>query len=270
MPVEGKRRWIEPDHPELSVVRQCELLDLPRSTYYYKPRPETEQNLALLRKLDELYMQLPFFGSRRLAFELCVNRKRAQRLMRLAGIEALYPKPDTSRASPGHKIYPYLLRGVEIDRPDKVWSTDITYIPMRGGFLYLAAVMDWHSRFVLGWELSNTLDTGFCLAALETALAQGRPEIFNSDQGSQFTSVEFTSALLERGIAISMDGRGRCLDNVFIERLWRSVKYELVYPGDFADGHQLGTALHAYFEFYNNQRPHQGLGNRTPATLYRP
>ncbi len=166
MPVEGKRRWIEPDHPELSVQRQCQLLDLPRSTYYYKPSPETAENLALLRKLDELYMERPFFGSRRMAFELAVNRKRAQRLMRLAGIEALYPKPDTSRAAPGHKIYPYLLRGVEIDRPNQVWSTDITYIPMRGGFLYLAAVMDWHSRFVLGWELSNTMDTGFCLAAL--------------------------------------------------------------------------------------------------------
>ena len=270
MPAEEKRQWIEPDHPSLSIRRQCELLGLASSTFYYTPRPETPENLALLRKLDELYMEFPFFGSRRMAFQLAVNRKRIQRLMRIAGIEALYPKPDTSRPAPGHKVYPYLLRDVEITRPDQVWSTDITYIPMRSGFLYLAAVIDWHSRFVLGWELSNTMETAFCLAALETAFGWGQPEIFNSDQGAQFTSNEFTSVLQGRRIGISMDGRGRCLDNVFIERLWRSVKYELVYPGDFADGLQLRTALDEYFAFYNHRRPHQALGYKTPAALYRP
>lgn len=241
---------------------------MPRSTYYYQPQPESAENLRLLRELDELYMKCPFYGSRKLAFLLEVNRKRAQRLMRILGIEAHYPKPNLSRPAPGHQIYPYLLRGVTIERPNQVWSTDITYIPMHGGFLYLVAVMDWFSRYVLSWELSNTMETGFCLAALNVAFRFGQPEIWNSDQGSQLTSVDFLAPLKEREILISMDGRGRALDNVFIERLWRSLKYELIYPGDFASGQQLYPALEHYFHFYNHQRPHQALGYQTPADLF--
>jgi len=203
-----------------------------------------------------------------MAVVLGVNRKRIQRLMRILGIEALYPKPNLSRPAPGHEVYPYLLRGVSIERPNHVWSTDITYIPMHGGFLYLVAIMDWFSRFVLSWELSNTMETGFCLAALDVAFTFGQPEIWNSDQGSQFTSADFLAPLKKRGIAISMDGRGRALDNVFIERLWRSLKYELIYPGDFASGADLFPALDRYFHFYNHLRPHQALGYRTPAELF--
>ena len=252
----------------MSIQQQCELLGLPRSTYYYQPRPESALNLRLLRQLDELYLEIPFFGSRKMAEVLGFNRKRMQRLMRILGIEALYPKPRLSRPAPGHAVYPYLLRGVTIERPNQVWSTDITYVPMRGGFLYLVAVMDWFSRFVLSWELSNTMETGFCLAALETAFGFGQPEIWNSDQGAQFTAADFLAPLQQRGIAISMDGRGRALDNVFIERLWRSLKYELIYPGDFADGQTLFAALENYFHFYNHRRPHQALGYRTPADLF--
>jgi putative transposase len=266
--LEQRRLWIDPQHADLSVQRQCELLGLPRSTYYYQPRPESAENLRLLRRLDELYLECPFFGSRRMAVMLAMNRKRIQRLMRIMGIEALYPKPNLSRPAPGHEVYPYLLRGISIERPNQVWSTDITYIPMRAGFLYLVAIMDWFSRFVLSWELSNTMETGFCLAALEAAFRFGQPEIWNSDQGSQFTAADFLAPLKERGIRISMDGRGRALDNVFIERLWRSLKYELIYPGDFASGAELMPALDRYFHFYNHRRPHQALGYRTPADLY--
>jgi putative transposase len=244
------------------------LLGLPRSTYYYQPRPESAENLRLLRRLDELYLECPFFGSRRMAVTLGVNRKRIRRLMRILGVEAHYPKPNLSRPAPNHEIYPYLLRGVSIERPNQVWSTDITYVPMRAGFLYLVAIMDWFSRFVLSWELSNTMETGFCLAALEAAFRFGQPEIWNSDQGAQFTSADFLAPLKERGISISMDGRGRALDNVFIERLWRSLKYELIYPGDFASGAELFPALDRYFHFYNHLRPHQALGYRTPAELF--
>jgi len=208
-------------------------------------------------------MECPFFGSRRMAVTLEVNRKRIQRLMRILGIEALYPKPNLSRPAPGHEVYPYLLRGVAIERPNQVWSTDITYVPMQGGFLYLVAVMDWFSRFVLSWELSNTMETGFCLAALEAAFRFGQPEIWNSDQGSQFTAADFLAPLKKRGVSISMDGRGRALDNVFIERLWRSLKYE-----HFADGAELLAALNRYFHFYNHRRPHQALAYRTPADLF--
>jgi putative transposase len=221
-----------------------------------------------MRRLDELYLQYPFLGSRRMAVMLEVNRKRIQRLMRIMGIEALYPKPNLSRPAPGHEIYPYLLRGVSIERPNQVWSSDITYIPMQGGFLYLVAVMDWFSRFVLSWELSNTLETSFCSAALEAAFGYGQPEIWNSDQGSQFTSADFLAPLKDRKISISMDGRGRALDNVFIERLWRSLKYELIYPGDYASGYELVPALNSYFHFYNYKRPHQALEYRTPAELF--
>jgi putative transposase len=203
-----------------------------------------------------------------MAVTLKVNRKRIQRLMRILGIEALYPKPNLSRPAPGREIYPYLLRGVSIVRPNQVWSTDITYIPMPGGFLYLVAVMDWFSRYVLSWELSNTLETGFCLAALESAFRFGQPEIWNSDQGSQFTSADFLAPLKKRGITISMDGRGRALDNVFIERLWRSLKYELIYPGDLANGAELFAALENYFHFYNYCRPHQALDYQSPADLF--
>jgi putative transposase len=252
----------------LSLGRQCELLGRARSSCYYQPRPESEENLALLRRLDELYLEHPFLGSRRLA-ELCgVNRKRVVRLMQIAGIEALYPEPRLSRPGPGQEIHPYLLRDLVIERPNQVWSSDITDVPMRRGFLYLVAVMDWFSRYVLSWALSATLEARFCREALEAALRLGRPDIFNSDQGAQCTAPEFTATLRQHQIRISMDGRGRWLDNVFIERLWRSVKYELIYPSDFADGRQLWMALDGYFRFYNHSRPHQALACRTPAEVY--
>lgn len=222
-----------------------------------------------MRQIDELYMKCPFYGSRKLAFELKVNRKRVQRLMRLMGIEAIYCKRRTTWPGAGHKIYPYLLRGVEITHPNQVWSTDITYVPMQQGFLYLVAVMDWYSRHVLSWRLSNTLDGEFCLEALEDALASNKPEIFNSDQGSQFTSSSFTGCLERHGVRISMDGRGRALDNVFIERLWRSLKYEEVYLKDYRDGWEAESSLASYLAFYCHERIHQSLGYRTPAEVYR-
>jgi putative transposase len=249
----------------LSVARQCELLGLPRSTRYYRPLGESAENLALMRRIDKQYLATPFYGSRKLALTLGVNRKRIQRTM---GIEAIYPRRRTTWPGPGHKIYPYLLRNVEVLRPDQVWSTDITYVPLRHGFLYLVAVMDWFSRHVLAWRLSNTLDGSFCVEALEEALRLATPEIFNSDQGSQFTAGAFTSRLERRGIAVSMDGRGRSLDNVFIERLWRSVKYEEVYLRDYADGWEAEERLRAYFRFYSHERVHQSLGYRTPADVY--
>jgi putative transposase len=252
----------------LSVARQCELLDLPRSTRYYRPLGESAGNLALMRRLDEQYLGTPFYGSRRMAVVLGANRKRIQRLMRLMGIEAIYPRRRTTWPGAGHKIYPYLLRDLEILRPDQVWSTDITYVPLRHGFLYLVAVMDWYSRHVLAWRLSNTLEGSFCTEALDEALSLATPEIFNSDQGSQFTAAAFTARLERRGIAVSMDGRGRALDNVFIERLWRSVKYEEVYLRDYADGWEAEQRLAAYFRFYSHQRIHQALGYRTPAEVY--
>jgi putative transposase len=253
----------------LSVARQCELLELPRSTRYYRPLGESAENLALMRRIDAQYLKTPFYGSRKLAWELGANRKRVQRLMRTMGIEAIYPRRRTTWPGAGHKIYPYLLRNVEVLRPDHVWSTDITYVPLRHGFLYLVAVMDWYSRHVLAWRLSNTLEGSFCIEALEEALAAATPEIFNSDQGSQFTAGAFTSRLEARGIAVSMDGRGRALDNVFVERLWRSVKYEEVYLRDYADGWEAETCLRSYFRFYSHERIHQALGYRTPADVYR-
>jgi putative transposase len=252
----------------LSVARQCELLDLPRSSWYYRPAGESAENLALMRRLDEQYLATPFYGSRRMAVVLAANRKRVQRLMRTMGIEAIYPRRRTTWPGAGHKIYPYLLRNVEVLRPDHVWSTDITYVPLRHGFLYLVAVMDWFSRHVLAWRLSNTLEGSFCVEALEEALSLATPEIFNSDQGSQFTAAAFTSRLESCGIAVSMDGRGRAIDNVFIERLWRSVKYEEVYLRDYADGWEAEACLRAYFRFYSHQRIHQSLGYRTPAEIY--
>ncbi len=250
------------------MAGQCQALGLPRSTWYYRPVGETAENLALMRSIDRQYLQTPFYGSRRMAVVLGFNRKRIQRLMRRMGLEAIYAKRCTSTPGAGHKIYPYLLRNVAIVRPDQVWSTDITYLPMRHGFLYLVAVIDWFSRYVLSWRLSNTLEGAFCIEALCEALADRRPEIFNSDQGSQFTAVAFTRELAAAGVAISMDGRGRCLDNVFVERLWRSVKYEEVHLKDYADGWEAEASLSRYFRFYCQERPHQSLGYRTPAEVY--
>jgi putative transposase len=250
------------------VARQCALLGLPHSTCYYKPAGESAENLALMRSIDEAYLATPFYGSRKLAMVLKVNRKRVQRLMRVMGLEAIYPKRRTTRPAAGHKIYPYLLRNMAITRPNQVWASDITYIPLRHGFLYLVAVMDWYSRYVLAWRLSNTLEGSFCVEALQAALCVGRPEMFNTDQGWQFTSVAFTSRLAEAGVAISMDGRGRALDNVFVERLWRSVKYEDVYLRDYGDGWEAEASLGRYFDFYCHRRVHQALDYRTPAEVY--
>jgi len=221
-----------------------------------------------MRRIDEQYLRTPFYGSRKLSEVLGVSRKRVQRLMRVMGIEAIYPKHRTTWPGAGHRIYPYLLRNVEVMRPDQVWASDITYVPLRHGFLYLVAVMDWYSRYVLSWRLSNTLTGNFCTEALDEALSLAKPEIFNSDQGSQFTAAAFTSRLESHGVAISMDGRGRAIDNVLVERLWRSVKYEEVYLRDYTDGWQAEAALAAYFRFYNHERIHQSLGYRTPADVY--
>lgn len=264
---------MERDQAEISVRRQCELLGISRAGVYYKPVGESEENLRLMRLLDEQYTRTPFYGSRKMTewlrnkgFE--INRKRVSRLMGVMGIEAVYPKPKLSAPGEGHKIYPYLLGGVEVKRPNQVWSTDITYIRMAQGFLYLVAVMDWFSRYVLSWSLSLTMELEFCVDALKRALRRGRPEIFNSDQGSQFTSERFTAELQARQIAISMDGRGRCMDNIFIERLWRSLKYEEVYLKDYASVTEARTGIEAYIRFYNRERLHQSLDYRTPAALY--
>lgn len=245
------------------------MLDLARSSWYYQPTSETEENLALMRAIDIQYLRTPFYGSRRMAVVLKANRKRVQRLMRVMGLEAIYPKRRTTWPGAGHKIYPYLLRNVAVTRPDQVWSSDITYIPLRHGFLYLVAVLDWYSRYVLSWRLSNTLSGTFCVEALDEALAGGRPEIFNSDQGSQFTATTFTERLKSQGVAISMDGRGRALDNVFVERLWRTVKYEEVYLKAYRDGWEAEDSLGSYFRFYCHERVHQSLEYRTPAAVYR-
>ena len=262
-------QWIDRDHDSLSVRRQCELLGIHRSRLYYEPVPETAENLMFMRLIDEQYLKTPFWGSRNMTDFLRkqgheVNRKRTQRLMRKMGLEGMAPGPSTSRPSVGHKVYPYLLRDVVIERPNQVWSSDITYIPMRDGFLYLVAVMDWFSRHVLSWRLSNSMDVEFCLDALDDALSQGTPEIFNTDQGSQFTSRFYTDRLQSKSIEISMDGRGRALDNVFIERLWRSVKYEDIYLKEYESGADCLKGLTSYFKFYSHERPHQSLDYRTP------
>jgi len=265
---------VDRDHAEISVRRQCELLGVNRAGLYYESRGESEENHLLMRLLDEQYTRTPFYGSRKMTewlrakgFE--VNRKRVSRLMALMGVEAVYPKPKLSAPGEGHKIYPYLLRGVEVTRVNQVWSTDITYIRMAQGFVYLVAVMDWFSRYVLSWSLSLTMELDFCVEALKRALRRGRPEIFNSDQGSQFTSEKFTSELQARQIAISMDGRGRCMDNIFIERLWRSLKYEEVYLKDYSSVTEARASLESYIRFYNQERLHQSLDYRTPAALYK-
>jgi putative transposase len=257
----------------LSLRRQCELLGLSRSSLYYEPAGETWEDLRLMRLIDEQYTACPFYGSRRITEWLVqqgeeVNRKRVQRLMRVMGLEAIYPKPRLSLAGKGHRIYPYLLRGVKVERKDQVWSADITYVPMATGFMYLAAVIDWFSRYVVAWRLSNTLDGAFCLEMLEDALRGGKPEVFNTDQGVQFTACAFTGRLESAGVAVSMDGRGRALDNVFVERLWRSVKYEDIYLRDYEAVPELYRGLGRYFAFYNDERLHQSLDYRTPAAVY--
>jgi len=265
---------VEGDHPTLTVRRQCELLGLNRSSLYYEPAAETPENLRLMRLLDAEYTAHPFYGSRRLTAWLVqqgeeVNRKRVQRLLRLMGLEAIYPKPRLSVSGRGQRIYPYLLRDVPIVRPDQVWSTDITYVPLMAGFMYLAAIIDWFSRYVIAWRLSNTLDGAFCLEMLEEALSQGRPQVFNTDQGVQFTAAAWTGRLESAGVAVSMDGKGRCLDNVFVERLWRTVKYEDIYLRGYERVPALVQGLGQYFPFYNEERLHQALDYRTPGSVYR-
>jgi putative transposase len=270
---ERRREIVDHDHPTLSVVRQCQLLGLSRSGLYYQPVPLPEEDLALMKLIDQQYLVTPFYGARRMVVWLKtqgheVNRKRVRRLMAVMGLAAIYRHPRTTMPAPGHKIYPYLLHGREITRPNEVWAADITYILMARGFMYLVAIIDWYSRCVLSWRLSNTMDEGFCVEALEEALGKGRPEIFNTDQGSQFTSEAFTSLLEQHGVRISMDGKGSYNDNLFIERLWRSVKYEEVYLKAYQDGREARAGIGNYFRFYNTQRPHQALGYRTPADVY--
>ncbi len=272
--VDAKRALVGLDDHHLSICRKCELLGLNRSTYYLAPATESEENLGLMRLIDEQYLKTPFYGSRRMTACLvrrgeAINRKRVQRLMALMGLEGIHPGPRTTDAAPGARAYPYLLRDRVLSRVDEVWSSDITYVPMRHGFMYLTAVIDWYSRYVLSWRLSNTLDGRFCLEALDEALSRGRPEIFNTDLGSQFTSREYAGRLEEAGVAVSRDGRGRALDNVFVERLWRSVKYEDIYIKDYERVTELESGLSAYFRFYDEDRPHQSLGYRTPGEVYR-
>ena len=271
----ARRRTLIQGQDEPSIRRQCELLEISRTAYYYQPCPESEENLELMRRLDELHLEHPVYGSRRLAVLLrrqgCpVNRKRIMRLMRVMGIEALYPRGSLSQPGEGHEIFPYLLKDVEINGPNQVWCSDITYLPMQYGFMYLVAVMDWWSRYVLAWELSNTMEAEFCIRAWEQAMAHAgkAPLISNTDQGSQFTSPGFVDAVQSAGVEVSMDGRGRWIDNRMIERLWRSVKYEDVYLNDYGDGLAAGRGLRLYFERYNNFRPHQTLDNATPGDWY--
>ena len=265
---------IENDSREVPLTKQCDLLGISRSSIYYEPVPISDENLLLMNLIDEQYTETPFYGRRRMTAWLrnqvnfAVNPKRVSGLMTDLGLQAIYPKPNTSRADKSHKKYPYLLRGYPIIRPGQVYSTDITYVRLEGGFVYLCAVIDWHSRYVLSWRLSNTLDTDFCLEALEEALRKGVPEIFNTDQGCQFTSAEFTGVLERAGVLISMDGRGRALDNIFVERLWRSVKYENIYPRNYRTMQEAREGLGKYFKFYNEERLHQSLGYRTPESVH--
>jgi putative transposase len=271
--VKERRSLIGPDE-RASIRRQCELLGVNRSSVYYVPVEPDAEELELMRRIDEIHLECPFYGSRSIARELRAkgypaNRKRVQRLMRRMGLESVAPKPNTSKPNQEHPVYPYLLRGLTIDRPNQVWAADITYIPLARGFAYLVAIMDWHSRRVLSWRLSNTLDSGFCVEALHEALLRfGRPGIFNSDQGSQFTAKDFTDVLLAAGVKISMDGKGRCIDNVFVERLWRSLKYEDVYLKAYTNLVEARDGIASYFQFYNTRRAHQALGHQTPAAFY--
>lgn len=271
----GERQaLIDRAHSQLSIARQCQLLKVARSTLYYRPAPVSHDDLALMRRLDEQYLVTPFYGARRMAAVLrreglVVNRKRIRRLMRVMGIEAIYQKPNTSRRHPEHKVYPYLLRGLAIERPNQVWCADITYIPMAKGFVYLVAVMDWFSRRVLAWQLSIGMDTDFCVEALQEAIERfGEPEVFNTDQGVQFTSAAFLDELEGRGVRVSMDGKGRFLDNIFIERLWRSLKYEEVFIKAYGSVAEARRGIGAWLAFYNNERPHQSLDYCTPTEVF--
>jgi putative transposase len=271
----GKRKaMVTRDQPALSLSQQCRLVSISRSSFYYAPKGESEENLSLMRRIDELFLKYPFYGSRQMTRQLrreglSVGRHRVRRLMRLMGLEAIYQAPRTSAPHPAHRIYPYLLKGMAIERPNQVWCADITYIPMQRGFLYLVAIMDWATRHVLSWRLSNTMDASFCVEALEEALARyGKPQIFNTDQGSQFTSFDFTGVLKGADVTISMDGRGRCMDNIFIERLWRSLKYEAVYLHDLTDGFVAERVIGKWIGFYNTERPHSSLDGKTPSEAY--
>jgi putative transposase len=265
---------IEPANSELSVGKQCRLLSISRSSFYYRPKGETELNLALMRQIDEQFLETPFFGVRQMTWHLrneghLVNEKRIRRLMRLMGQMPIYQKPNTSKAAKGRKTYPYLLRGLRVTRPNQVWAADITYLPMRRGFLYLVAIMGWHTRKVLAWRISNTLEADFCVEALNEAIARfGPPEIMNTDQGSQFTSFAWTNRLRRSGVRISMDGKGRFLDNIFVERLWRSLKYECVYLHAWKTGSEAKAGVGRWIAFYNRKRPHSALGGKPPAMVY--
>ena len=268
-----RRELVDWRHRDLSIVRQWQLLSVSRSSLYYRAKVASQQDLSLMRELDRQYLETPFYGSRRMRASLerqgmPVSRKRVQRLMRVMGLQAIYRQPCTSQRSRERRVYSYLLRDLAITRTNQAWAGDITYLPMARGFLYLVAVMDWHSRYVLAWRLSNTLETGFCVEALSEALGQGTPDVFNTDQGSEFTSREFTQVLRNHWVRISMDGRGRCQDNIFVERLWRTVKYEDVYLKAYANGLEAHRGLREYFRFYNERRPHQALGYRTPAEVF--
>ena len=265
---------LDSGHPRVSLSRQCKLVGVSRSSCYYKPKPTDPADLKFMKMIDEQYLKTPFYGSRSMTKHFqrlghTINRKRVQRLMRTMGLEAIYPRPKTSTAHPEHKIYPYLLRNLDINRPNQVWAADITFIPLQRGFMYLVAVMDWYSRKVLAWRLSNTLDADFCVSALEEAISRyGRPQIFNTDQGSQFTSHKFINTLKNHDIKISMDGRGNFRDNIFIERLWWTVKYQYLHLHAFDDGRALRQGLKQWFRFYNSERPHQSLNDRTPDEIY--
>ncbi len=265
---------VEPANPDLSIGKQCKLLSISRSSFYYRPKGETALNLMLMRKIDEQFLEAPFFGVRQMTWHLrneghLENEKRIRRLMRLMGLMPIYQKPNTSKAAKEHKTYPYLLRGLRVDRPNQVWASDITYLPMRRGFLYLVAIMDWHTRKVLAWRISNTLEAEFCAEALNEAIARfGPPEIMNTDQGSQFTSFAWTERLRRSGVRISLDGKGRFLDNIFVERLWRSLKYECVYLHAWETGSEAKAGVAKWIEFYNRRRPHSALGGKPPAVVY--
>jgi putative transposase len=265
---------IEPDHPALPIGMQCRLLSISRSSFYYEPQGESEMNLALMLLIDKQFLETPFYGVQQMTWHLHneghpVNVKRIRRLMRLMGLMPIYQKPNTSKPAKGHKTYPYLLRGLRVDRPNQVWCADITYLPMKRGFLYLIAIMDWHTRKVLAWRISNTYEAEFCVEALNEALHRfGPPEIMNTDQGSQFTSFAWTDCLKRAGVKISMDGKGRCIDNIFIERLWRSLKYECVYLHAWETGSQAKAGIGRWINFYNRQRPHAAHGGQSPAMVY--
>lgn len=265
---------VEKDNPELSIGKQCKLLSISRSSFYYRPKGETALNLMLMRQIDEQFLETPFFGVRQMTWHLrneghLVNEKRIRRLMRLMGLMPIYQKPNKSKTAKGHKTYPYLLRSLRVTRPNQVWAADITYLPMRRGLLYLVAIIDWHTRKVLAWRISNTLEADFCVDALNEAIARfGPPEIMNTDQGSQFTSFAWTDRLRRSGVRISMDGKGRFLDNIFVKRLWRSLKYECVYLHAWETGSEAKAGIGKWIEFYNDKRPHSALGGKPPAVLY--